>query len=85
MSHKQPVLEEHLRAATNKSLGEMKTSSTLSAIREDDKHVMVDYHDEEGNLHTIRAQFLVGADGKTGFVRKKYLEPMGVVMENSPK
>jgi len=33
----------------------------------------------------ITAKFLVGADGKTGFVRKKYLEPKGVIMEKSDR
>ena len=36
------------------------------------------YLDGQQREHTIRSKFLVGADGKTGFTRKQYLEPLGV-------
>ena len=51
------------------------------AINEDDDHVYVDYDDGDGQRRKLRAAFLVGTDGKTGYVRKKYLEPKGILME----
>ena len=41
-------------------------------------HSIVDYVDQTGAHHQIRASFLVGADGKRGVVRKKFLEPEGI-------
>lgn len=41
------------------------------------------YRDAEGDEHTIKSRFLVGADGKTGFTRKNFLEPLGVRMEQA--
>jgi 2-polyprenyl-6-methoxyphenol hydroxylase-like FAD-dependent oxidoreductase len=85
MSHKQPALEKHLRDAINKEFGVLREGSTLSGISEDDNFVYIDYRTPEDTLRRIRGKFLVGADGKTGFTRKKYLEPRGVTMENSSK
>lgn len=39
------------------------------------------YRDLDGKERHIRGQFLVGADGKTGVVRKKLLEPLGIKQE----
>ena len=78
-------MEKHLRAAIDPKYGELRSGSTMVAITEDDKNVFVDYHDKDGQLHKIQAKFLVGADGKTGFTRKKYLEPRGVLMEKNSK
>lgn len=36
---------------------------------------IVEYTDAEGSTKSIRGKFLVGADGKTGIVRKRFLEP----------
>lgn len=33
----------------------------------------------------MRGKYLVGADGKTGFTRKKYLEPRGVLLQQSSR
>ena len=54
-------------------------------MEEDDESVYVSYVDEQGNEKKVRGKFTVGCDGKTGFVRKQYLEPRGVVMERNPK
>lgn len=83
MSHKQPALEKQLRLAMNKTFCNLRSNSTVVAIEEDEEFVYVEYRDENGQTRKVRAKFLVGADGKTGFTRKKYLEPRGVVMEKS--
>ena len=85
MAHKQPSMEKHLRAAIDPRYGELRSGSTMVAIAEDENNVFVDYRDSDGQLHKLQARFLVGADGKTGFTRKKYLEPRGVLMEKNPK
>jgi 2-polyprenyl-6-methoxyphenol hydroxylase-like FAD-dependent oxidoreductase len=78
-------MEKHLRAAIDRKIGELRSGSTVVAIQEDEKNVYVQYESAEGGRHTIRAKFVVGADGKTGFVRKKYLEPKGITMEKNDK
>lgn len=84
MSHKQPVLEKHLRLAMNQTFCDLRSNSTITSIAEDENRVYVDYTDGSGQLHKVCAKFFVGADGKTGFTRKKYLEPKGVILEKSP-
>lgn len=80
--HKQPVLERNLRQRMEESgLSELRTSCTLSSIDEDVEWVYVRYCDAEGREHRIQARFLVGADGKTGFTRKMYLEQKGILMQ----
>ncbi|KAL3479423.1 hypothetical protein BJX99DRAFT_255679, partial [Aspergillus californicus] len=81
--HKQPVLEEALRGVMG-GFGEceLRTGCTVVGIEEDEGGVVVRYTND-GVEHLVRAQFLVGADGKTGFTRKNYLEPRGVIMEQS--
>ena len=83
MTHKQPALEKHLRNAIDKDFGQLREGCTLSEITEDDDFVYVHYRSSTETLHRIRGRFLVGADGKTGFTRKKYLEPRGVIMETN--
>jgi 2-polyprenyl-6-methoxyphenol hydroxylase-like FAD-dependent oxidoreductase len=80
--HKQPTLEKHIRRKIEDShFSQLRTSCTLDSIREDQDWVYATYVDNQYNKHEIRAKFLVGADGKTGFTRKKYLEPRGVLMQ----
>mgnify|MGYP001573444410 FL=1 len=67
----------------NKTYCNLRLGSTVVAIEEDDDFAYVEYRDENDQNRKVRAKFLVGADGKTGFTRKKYLEPRGVVMEKS--
>ena len=85
MSHKQPALEMHLRNAIDKKFGEIREGCTVSSISEDDSFMYVEYQKKDNTVHRIRGKFLVGADGKTGFTRKKYLEPRGIILEKSPK
>lgn len=79
MSHKQPVLEKYLRTKIGPgSHSTLRSGCTLTSIRESGDWVYAKYIDDQGREHTIRSKFLVGADGKTGFTRKQYLEPLGV-------
>ncbi|KAJ6104882.1 hypothetical protein N7486_003571 [Penicillium sp. IBT 16267x] len=59
------------------------TSSTITDIYEEGDHVYSRYLDAQGNIHQVKSRFLVGADGKTGFTRKNFLEPLGIRMEQA--
>jgi 2-polyprenyl-6-methoxyphenol hydroxylase-like FAD-dependent oxidoreductase len=52
-------------------------------IYEKGDYVYSQYRDAQGNIRTLKSRFLVGADGKTGFTRKNFLEPLGVHMEQT--
>ena len=80
--HKQPILEKAIRDTILASqYSQLRSQCTVTAIGEDVTSVTVQYNDKDGRSTSIQAPFLVGADGKTGFVRKKYLEPKGVLMQ----
>lgn len=82
MTHKQPVLERHLRAVIlDSQFSTLRTGCILNSMREDADWVYASYLDPTGTERFVRARFLVGADGKTGFVRKHYLEPRGISMD----
>ena len=82
ITHKQPTLEKHLRSVIDGSqLSSLRTNCTLNSIQEDRDWVYASYLDPTGTERYVRARFLVGADGKTGFVRKHYLEPRGISMK----
>ena len=78
-------MEKHIRSAINKDFGTIRGGSTVTAINEDEDWVYIDYTNLENQICRIRSKFLVGADGKTGFTRKKYLEPKGILMELNEK
>lgn len=81
--HKQPVMEKHIRRkiAEHRS-SQLRTSCTLTSIHEDKDWIYATYTDDNEHAERrVRAKFLVGADGKTGFTRKMYLEPKGVLMQ----
>jgi 2-polyprenyl-6-methoxyphenol hydroxylase-like FAD-dependent oxidoreductase len=79
-------MEKYLREAISKQpSSEIRVSCTVTGIEEDTDSVYCHYSDASGGERKIRAKFLVGADGKTGFTRKKHLEPRGVIMERSSK
>ena len=83
--HKQPELERAIRDAILQCpCSELRTNTTLSSISENTQGIQVEYVDQNGAKKQLRASFLVGADGKTGFVRKRYLEPRGVLLERVP-
>lgn len=67
----------------NEKFCNLRSNSTVVAIEEDEEYVYVEYRDGAGQNRKVRAKFLVGADGKTGFTRKNFLEPRGVIMEKS--
>ena len=82
--HKQPELEKAIREVISlNSFSELRTSTELKSVAEDSRGVQVEYTNPQGVTKTLRAPFLVGADGKTGFVRKNYLEPRGILMERA--
>jgi 2-polyprenyl-6-methoxyphenol hydroxylase-like FAD-dependent oxidoreductase len=54
----------------------------MTSIREDAEWTYITYTTSSNeNEYQIRSKFLVGADGKTGFTRKQYLEPRRVTLE----
>lgn len=82
--HQQPVMEKYLRlAASQYTHSQIRVSCTVTGIEEDDDSVRCEYTDASGVQRSIRSKFLVGADGKTGYVRKNYLESKGVKLERS--
>jgi len=85
MTHKQPALEKALREAADPQFRVLRSGRTVIDISEDDQRVYVTYENIDKTVQHVRSKFLVGADSKTGFVRKRYLEPKGVIMENNPK
>ncbi|KNG87893.1 monooxygenase [Aspergillus nomiae NRRL 13137] len=82
ISHKQPILEKNLRKAMSESAYcVLRSESTVYELCEDKDWTYCKYRDAQGTERRIRARFFVGADGKTGFTRKQYLELKGVHME----
>ena len=80
--HKQPEMERAIRDAVSQNeCSGLRPNSNLVSTTEEGNTVTAEYTDCEGVTRQIRAPFLVGADGKTGYVRKRYLEPRGIVME----
>jgi 2-polyprenyl-6-methoxyphenol hydroxylase-like FAD-dependent oxidoreductase len=62
---------------------ELRTGRTVQSVDQDDDWAYGEYRDVHGQVKRLRGKFLVGADGKTGYTRKHYLEPRGVKMENA--
>jgi len=82
MCHKQPALERAIRDSITDSLyAQLRSKCLVTNISENEESVTVQYTDADGQTKSIRSKFLVGADGKTGYVRKKYLEPKGITMD----
>ena len=80
--HKQPALEQAIRdRIASHQHSQLRTQCTVNGISESEDRVTVRYIDASGQQRSIQALFLVGADGKTGYVRKKYLEPKGITMD----
>lgn len=78
----QPLMEQHLRNQVKSArVGEYRDCSEVIAIEETPEFVEVSYK-RDGVERRIRAKLVIGTDGKHGFVRKKYLEPKGVLMEH---
>ncbi|KAG9194976.1 hypothetical protein G6011_00096 [Alternaria panax] len=82
LCHKQPAIETHLRSKiTSSKNSELRLGATVTSIREDDTWTYTTYTLPNGSQHHLGSKFLVGADGKTGFTRKEYLEPQGIALE----
>lgn len=78
------MLEANLRKAISQTpYSRLEVSSTMTSISEDSDWVYVQYTDQEGRKKHVRSKFLVGADGKTGYTRKRYLEPLGIQLEQA--
>ncbi|PUU76259.1 putative monooxygenase [Tuber borchii] len=85
LCHKQPVLEGCLRRVVEQSdKSEIRGGCRLAGIDEIADGVIATYV-RDGREHKLKGKFLVGADGKTGFTRKMYLEVKGVKLESSDK
>ncbi|KAH7160518.1 hypothetical protein B0J13DRAFT_602999 [Dactylonectria estremocensis] len=75
----QPELEKELRVLVEASeYAELRLESTVTSIREASNAVQVTYSSKQGNLIELEGKYLVGADGKRGYVRKEYLESRGI-------
>lgn len=84
IGHKQPVLEKHLRnKLIQEPTVEFRPNSTVVSIQDDEDRVYVDYKDQNGTIYHLRSKYLAAADGKTGYTRKVYLEPKGILMEST--
>ncbi|KAJ6090284.1 hypothetical protein N7486_009099 [Penicillium sp. IBT 16267x] len=82
--HKQPALEQCLRdVMAGSSFCDLRSGCEVIEIAEEHEGVSCRYRDPNGEERQIKARFLVGADGKTGFTRKRDLEPRGIVMEQA--
>ncbi|KAH7136222.1 hypothetical protein EDB81DRAFT_901898 [Dactylonectria macrodidyma] len=75
----QPELEKELRALVKASeYAELRLESTVTSICEVSNGVQVTYSSNKGSLIEVQGRYLVGADGKRGYVRKEYLESRGI-------
>jgi len=80
--HKQPAMEKAIRDKLDQTpSSQLRPDSTLVNIAETADSVVVEYQTADGHVRKLKAPFLVGADGKTGFVRKRYLEGKGIILE----
>lgn len=71
--------EEHLRALVEKSdYAQLRTGCKVTSRVELENTVKVKYSSRNGEEFSILCDFLVGADGKRGIVRKHFLEPVGI-------
>ena len=57
---------------------ELRLQCTVTSILEIDDGVVVSYTRQDGTEGSLKSAYLVGADGKRGFVRKEYLEAKGI-------
>lgn len=62
---------------------DLRSGCEVTRLSEDGQGTLCQYRDATGKEHQIRSRFFIGADGKTGFTRKQYLEPRGILMEQA--
>ncbi|KAH8589013.1 hypothetical protein B0O99DRAFT_459116, partial [Bisporella sp. PMI_857] len=78
----QPELEKALRNAIDMSpFCEFRRGCLVVSLKELVDGVLVEYVDQQEAMGRIKASWLVGADGKTGIVRKKFLEPIANIRQ----
>ncbi|XHG08436.1 hypothetical protein AWENTII_011535 [Aspergillus wentii] len=77
-------MEKHLRIAMASSeFCELRSGCTIDYLSEDGDWTYCRYSDAQGSRKQVRSRFFIGADGKTGFTRKHYLESRGIKMEQA--
>ncbi|KAF5648786.1 monooxygenase [Fusarium sp. NRRL 25303] len=75
----QPELEKHFRGSIQTSnYAELRLGSLLTEIREVPGGILASYRRKDGKVLKLQGKYLVGADGKRGYVRKEYLEAKGI-------
>ncbi|OTB01147.1 hypothetical protein M426DRAFT_14720 [Hypoxylon sp. CI-4A] len=81
----QPKLESIMRQKVAASpYCDMRCGCTVVNKQQDGENPIVQYEDQSGTLHSVMGSFLIGADGKKGVVRKKFLEESaGIKQVNS--
>ncbi|KAK3688882.1 hypothetical protein B0T22DRAFT_407582 [Podospora appendiculata] len=80
----QPNYEREIRAILGDFPScQLRTGCEVLSREVDGDHTIIEYLDQSGARHSIRSAWLVGADGKKGVVRKKFLEPEGIKQEES--
>jgi 2-polyprenyl-6-methoxyphenol hydroxylase-like FAD-dependent oxidoreductase len=62
---------------------QLRSSCTVKGIRQDADWTYCTYRHSNGDAHKLKSRFFVGADGKTGYTRKNYLETLGIRMEQA--
>ncbi|KAI1506405.1 monooxygenase-like protein [Biscogniauxia marginata] len=78
----QPTLELVLQKKVEESpFCDLRRGCTVEGRDQLDTKVDVRYKDKSGESRSVRGSWLVGADGKRGVVRKKFLEPSAGVKQ----
>jgi len=82
LSNSSGCLERILRDLIEASeYAELRLGSEGESIEEVGEKVQVKYRSRDGSRKQVSGSFLIGADGKRGFVRKGYLEAKGIRQE----
>ena len=80
----QPIMEGVLRGVVEgEGRGELKVGCEVVGVEDEGQGGVVVRYVKDGEEVSMRGAFVVGCDGKRGFVRKKYLEGLGVRMEST--
>jgi 2-polyprenyl-6-methoxyphenol hydroxylase-like FAD-dependent oxidoreductase len=72
------ILREKIR---DSKYANLQLGAEVTSIEELEGKVRVQYKSQGGRKQQISCTFLVGADGKRGYVRKGYLEAKGIRQE----
>lgn len=78
VAHLEKILREKIR---DSKYAELRLGAEVTSIEELGREVKVYYGAKEGPRQSVICSFLVGADGKRGYVRKGYLEAKGIRQE----